>query len=101
MSLRSTEKKAIIEGFRVHEKDTGSPEVQIALLTERIKLLTEHFKKFSKDHNSGRGLLIIVGTRRRLLNYLKAKNIDRYKKVVERLGYVSYTHLTLQTITPV
>ncbi len=60
--------------------------VQIALLTERIKLLTEHFKKFSKDHNSRRGLLIIVGTRRRLLNYLKAKNIDRYKKVIERLG---------------
>ena len=86
MSLRSTEKKAIIEGFRVHEKDTGSPEVEIALLTERIKLLTEHFKKFSKDHNSRRGLLIIVGTRRRLLNYLKAKNIDRYKKVIERLG---------------
>ncbi|MCX5808471.1 MAG: 30S ribosomal protein S15 [Proteobacteria bacterium] len=86
MSLRSTEKKTIVEGFRVHEKDTGSPEVQIALLTERIKSLTEHFKKFSNDHNSRRGLLIIVGTRRRLLNYLKAKNVDRYKKVIERLG---------------
>ncbi|MEI6153279.1 MAG: 30S ribosomal protein S15 [Deltaproteobacteria bacterium] len=86
MSLRSTEKKTIVEGFRVHEKDTGSPEVQIALLTERIKSLTEHFKKFSNDHNSRRGLLIIVGTRRRLLNYLKTKNVDRYKKVIERLG---------------
>lgn len=86
MSLRSTEKKTIVEGFRVHEKDTGSPEVQIALLTERIKSLTEHFKKFSNDHNSRRGLLIIVGTRRRLLNYLKVKNVDRYKKVIERLG---------------
>ena len=86
MSLRSTEKKTIVEGFRVHEKDTGSPEVQIALLTERIKSLTEHFKKFSNDHNSRRGLLIIVGTRRRLLNYLKTKNVERYKKVIERLG---------------
>lgn len=64
-----------------------SPEVQIALLTERIKLLTEHFKKSSKDHNSRRGLLIIVGTRRRLLNYLKAKNIDRYKKVIESIRF--------------
>lgn len=86
MSLRSTEKKTIIEGFRAHEKDTGSPEVQIALLTGRIKSLSEHFKKFSKDHNSRRGLLIIVGTRRKLLKYLKAKNVDRYKKVIERLG---------------
>lgn len=86
MSLRSTEKKTIVEGFRVHEKDTGSPEVQIALLTERIKSLTEHFKKFSNDNNSRRGLLIIIGTRRRLLNYLKGKNVDRYKKVIERLG---------------
>jgi small subunit ribosomal protein S15 len=86
MALKTTEKKTIIEGFKIHEKDTGSPEVQIALLTERIKSLTEHFKKFSKDHNSRRGLLILVGSRRKLLSYLKQKNMDRYKKVIERLG---------------
>jgi len=86
MALRTTEKRTIIEGFKIHEKDTGSPEVQIALLTERIKSLTEHFKKFSKDHNSRRGLLILVGSRRKLLSYLKQKNMDRYKKVIERLG---------------
>jgi small subunit ribosomal protein S15 len=86
MALTSTRKKDVIEGFKIHEKDTGSPEVQIALLTERIRSLTEHFKKFAKDHNSRRGLLILVGTRRRLLNYLREKNVDRYKNVIERLG---------------
>ena len=86
MSLTVERKQAIIEGYKVHEKDTGSPEVQIALLTERIRSLTEHFKKFAKDHNSRRGLLVLVWTRRRLLNYLKEKNVDRYKKVIERLG---------------
>lgn len=86
MPLNAQTKKLIIEDFKTHEGDTGSPEVQIALLTERIKSLTEHFKKFSKDHNSRRGLLVLVGSRRRLLNYLKDKNVDRYKKVVERLG---------------
>ncbi|MCX5804841.1 MAG: 30S ribosomal protein S15 [Proteobacteria bacterium] len=86
MALKTTEKRTIIEGFKTHEKDTGSPEVQIALLTERIKSLTEHFKKFSKDHNSRRGLLILVGSRRKLLSYLKQKNVDRYKKVIEKLG---------------
>ena len=86
MALDSVQKKTIIEGYKVHEKDTGSPEVQVALLTERIKLLTEHFKKFQKDHNSRRGLLMLVGTRRRLLNYLKEKNVDRYRKLIERLG---------------
>jgi small subunit ribosomal protein S15 len=86
MSLNPVQKKDVIEGYKIHEKDTGSPEVQIALLTERIKSLTEHFKKFSKDHNSRRGLLVLVGSRRRLLNYLKEKNLDRYKKVIERLG---------------
>ncbi|MBA4417652.1 MAG: 30S ribosomal protein S15 [Syntrophus sp. (in: bacteria)] len=86
MSLTPVEKKTVIEGYKIHEKDTGSPEVQIALITERIKSLTEHFKKFSKDHNSRRGLLVLVGSRRRLLNYLKEKNVDRYKKVIERLG---------------
>jgi small subunit ribosomal protein S15 len=86
MSLTPGEKAAIIEGYKIHEKDTGSPEVQVALLTERIKSLTEHFKKFSKDHNSRRGLLVLVGSRRRLLNYLKDTNVDRYKKLIERLG---------------
>jgi len=86
MALNPVQKRTIIEGYKVHEKDTGSPEVQIALLTERIKLLTEHFKKFAKDHNSRRGLLILVGTRRRLLNYLKGTDVDRYRKLIERLG---------------
>jgi len=86
MALKTVEKKTIIEGFKIHEKDTGSPEVQIALLTERIKSLTEHFKKFSKDHNSRRGLLILVGSRRKLLSYLKQKNVERYKSVIEKLG---------------
>ncbi len=86
MALTVEQKKVVIDTFRTHDQDTGSPEVQIALLTERIRSLTEHFKKFSKDHNSRRGLLVMVGSRRRLLNYLKAKNVDRYKKVVERLG---------------
>jgi len=80
MALRTTQKKAIIDGFKVHEKDTGSPEVQIALLTERIKSLTEHFKKFPKDHNSRRGLLMLVGSRRRLHNYLKQKNVENKNK---------------------
>lgn len=86
MALTTTQKKDIIDGFRIHEKDTGSPEVQIALITERIRSLTEHFKKFGKDHNSRRGLLVLVGSRRRLLNYLKEKSVDRYKSVIERLG---------------
>ncbi len=86
MPLDTQRKKSIIEDFKTHDNDTGSPEVQIALLTERIKSLTDHFKKFSKDHNSRRGLLVLVGSRRRLLNYLKEKNVDRYKKVVEKLG---------------
>lgn len=86
MALTPTQKKNIIDGYRIHEKDIGSPEVQIALLTERIKSLTEHFKKFGKDHNSRRGLLVLVGSRRRLLTYLKEKNVDRYKKIIERLG---------------
>jgi len=86
MALTSAQKKKIIEEFKIHEKDTGSPEVQIAILTERIRLLSEHFKKFSKDHNSRRGLLVLVGTRRRLLEYLKQKNVNRYKKLIEKLG---------------
>lgn len=86
MSLNVVQKKEIIEKFKTHEHDTGSPEVQIALMTERIRSLTEHFKKFQKDHNSRRGLLVLVGSRRRLLNYLKTKDVARYKKVIEQLG---------------
>lgn len=86
MSLDTSEKRTVIEEFKIHEQDTGSPEVQIALLTKRIRSLTEHFKKHAKDHNSRRGLLVLVGSRRRLLNYLKNKNADRYKQVVEKLG---------------
>jgi len=79
-------KKAIIEDFKLHPSDTGSPEVQIALLSERIAYLTEHFKSHQKDHHSRRGLLKLVGQRRQLLNYLKRKSVDRYNMVVERLG---------------
>jgi small subunit ribosomal protein S15 len=79
-------KKEIIEGFKVHSADTGSPEVQIALLSERISYLTEHFKMHKKDHHSRRGLLKLVGQRRQLLNYLKKKNAERYNNVIERLG---------------
>jgi small subunit ribosomal protein S15 len=79
-------KKEIIDDFRVHPADTGSPEVQIALLSERITYLTEHFKSHKKDHHSRRGLLKLVGQRRQLLNYLKRKNVERYNTVIERLG---------------
>ncbi|MHC1730238.1 MAG: 30S ribosomal protein S15 [Syntrophobacteraceae bacterium] len=79
-------KKEIIDDFRMHPSDTGSPEVQIALLSERITYLTDHFKTHKKDHHSRRGLLKLVGQRRQLLNYLKRKNIDRYNAVIERLG---------------
>jgi small subunit ribosomal protein S15 len=79
-------KKTIIEDFKTHPSDTGSPEVQIALLSERITYLTEHFKTHQKDHHSRRGLLKLVGQRRQLLNYLKRKSVDRYNTVVERLG---------------
>jgi small subunit ribosomal protein S15 len=79
-------KKEIIDDFRVHPADTGSPEVQIALLSERITYLTEHFKSHKKDHHSRRGLLKLVGQRRQLLNYLKRKSVERYNTVIERLG---------------
>ena len=82
-----TEKKAELVGkFRTHENDTGSPEVQIALLTERIGYLTEHFKTHAKDHHSRRGLLKLVGQRRRLLDYLKSKDSQRYAELIQRLG---------------
>jgi small subunit ribosomal protein S15 len=79
-------KKEIIEKFKVNEKDTGSPEVQIALLSSRIKYLTDHFKVHKKDHHSRRGLLKLVGQRRRLLNYLKKKDVEKYRNVIQELG---------------
>jgi small subunit ribosomal protein S15 len=79
-------KKGIIDGFRLHEKDTGSPEVQIALLSARIEYLTEHFKTNKKDHHSRRGLLKLVSQRRGLLDYMKKKDLERYKAVIQRLG---------------
>ncbi len=86
MALTPDRKQDIIEQFRLHEADTGSPEVQIALLSERITYLTEHFKFHKKDHASRRGLLKLVGQRRRLLEYLKKKDIERYRTLIERLG---------------
>lgn len=84
--LVTEKKKELIDSYKRHEGDTGSPEVQIAILTERITYLTEHFKVHKKDHHSRRGLLKMVGQRRRLLDYLKKKDVDRYKAVIERLG---------------
>ncbi len=86
MTLLQERKKEIIDQFKLHEKDTGSPEVQIALLSERIQYLTEHFKVHKKDHHSRRGLLKLVGQRRKLLNYLKENNIERYRVVIDKLG---------------
>lgn len=86
MVLLKDKKKEIIEGFKVHTRDTGSTEVQIALLTERINSLGEHFKHHKKDFHSRHGLLMLVGRRRRLLNYLKQKDIKKYEEVLEKLG---------------
>lgn len=86
MSLVSGQKQEIINQHKLHDGDTGSPEVQIAILTERINYLTEHLKVHKKDHHSRRGLLKMVGQRRGLLNYLSAKNIQRYRAIVEKLG---------------
>jgi len=86
MGLAQEKKQELINEYQVHENDTGSPEVQIALLTERINHLTEHFKVHKKDHHSRRGLFKLVSQRRKLLNYLKNKNIERYQKVISRLG---------------
>lgn len=83
--LATERKQEIIEQFKTHEGDTGSPEVQIALLSERIIYLTEHFRSHAKDHHSRRGLLKIVGQRRRLLDYLKSKNVERYRTVIKAL----------------
>jgi len=79
-------KKELIETYRINESDTGSPEVQIAILTERIEYLTEHLKEHKKDHHSRRGLLKMVGQRRGLLNYLMTKDIERYRAIVEKLN---------------
>lgn len=79
-------KSGLIERYRVHEKDTGSPEVQIALLSDRIGHLNEHFRLHRKDHSSRRGLLMMVGQRRRLLEYLKRQDSGRYQQVIEKLG---------------
>ncbi|WP_305043004.1 30S ribosomal protein S15 [Geoalkalibacter sp.] len=84
--LATERKQEIIQQFKTHEKDTGSPEVQIALLSQRITYLTEHFKTHKKDHHSRRGLLKIVGQRRRLLDYLKSKDVERYRKIISELG---------------
>ncbi|MDA8172090.1 MAG: 30S ribosomal protein S15 [Nitrospiraceae bacterium] len=86
MALDKEKKQNIIEAYKVHDKDTGSAEVQVALLSERINYLTEHFKTHTKDHHSRRGLLKLVGTRRKLLDYLKSHNRPGYEKVIEGLG---------------
>lgn len=86
MVLTPESKRGIIDNFKKHEKDTGSSEVQIALLSNRIKYLTDHFKVHKKDHHSRRGLLILVGKRRRLLNYLKKKDAEKYQSVIKELG---------------
>ncbi|MDP2800137.1 MAG: 30S ribosomal protein S15 [Deltaproteobacteria bacterium] len=84
--IGTEQKKGIIEQFKLHGTDTGSPEVQIALLSGRISYLTEHFKVHKKDHGSRRGLLKLVGQRRRLLNYLRKINVERYRDVIAKLG---------------
>jgi small subunit ribosomal protein S15 len=86
MALATDVKKQIVSKFRVHKTDTGSPEVQVALLSRRIAELTEHFKTHKKDHHSRRGLLTMVAQRRRLLNYLKAEAPNRYKSLIQELG---------------
>lgn len=86
MSIDTLKKKEIIESFKIHDHDTGSPEVQIALLTERINYLTEHFKVHKKDHHSRRGLLKLVAQRKKLISYLKISDKSRYDEVIERLG---------------
>ena len=86
MSFSKDQKASVISGYKTHDSDTGSPEVQVALLSERINYLTEHFQGHPKDHHSRRGLLQIVGQRRRLLDYLKRKDLKRYRDLIGRLG---------------
>ena len=86
MVFTSEDKQKLIEQFKLHDSDTGSPEVQVGLLTHRIGYLTEHLKIHKKDHHSRRGLLMLVGKRRRLLNYVKNKDVKRYRHIIETLG---------------
>jgi len=86
MGIAQEQRKEVIEQFRLHQTDTGSPEVQVALLSQRIDYLTEHFKIHVKDHHSRRGLLMLVGQRRRLLDYLKKNDYERYRGLIHRLG---------------
>ena len=86
MAMVQEKKQELVQKYKRHEKDTGSPEVQVALLTERITYLTEHFKTHKKDHHSRRGLLKLVGQRRRLLDYLKTVDQNRYKSLIDQLG---------------
>ena len=86
MALDAAQKKTILDTYGVHEGDTGSPEAQVALLTKRISDLTEHLKMHKHDHHSRRGLLMLVGQRRRLLNYLGRKDLDRYRALIAELG---------------
>jgi small subunit ribosomal protein S15 len=86
LSQTREQREQIIRDFRLHESDTGSSDVQVALLTQRINELTEHFKTHTKDHHGRRGLLKLVGQRRRLLDYLKSQDADRYRQLIERLG---------------
>ena len=86
MSFSKAQKAEVISGHRIHDSDTGSPEVQVALLSERINYLTEHFKTHPKDHHSRRGLMMLVGQRRRLLDYLKGKDLSRYRGLIDKLG---------------
>jgi small subunit ribosomal protein S15 len=86
VALSRTDKTTVIENYRTHQSDTGSPEVQIAILSERISYLTEHFKGHQKDHHSRRGLMKMVGQRRRLLDYLKRTDVDRYRSLIGKLG---------------
>ena len=86
MSITADQKKQVVGDYKIHEKDTGSPEVQIALLTTRISQLTEHLKTHQRDHHSRRGLLQMVGRRRRLLEYLRREDVERYRTLIQRLG---------------
>ncbi len=86
MGLTKDRKTELIGSFKTHDSDTGSPEVQVAILSERINYLTDHFKTHAKDHHSRRGLLMLVGRRRRLLDYLRSKNEQRYSELIKRLN---------------
>lgn len=86
MAYTTEDKKHLIDQYKLHDSDTGSPEVQVGLLTHRITYLTEHLKTHKKDHHSRRGLLMLVGRRRRLLNYVKGKDVNRYRTIIKTLG---------------